>query len=95
MQPLQFNHAKLRTQREKLGLSREDLVVALAQLGLRVSTASIVRWEEGRHAPSAPQLPKLCSALQLRVTDFYDGATSKEILPRGSRRRMHEEEDDA
>ena len=73
MKATTFNHKVLREQREKLSMSREDLVVKLAELDLRVSSSTIIRWEDGLYAPDAGDLPKIAHALELQVSDFYNG----------------------
>lgn len=73
MKTITFNHKVLREQREKLGLSREDLIVKLAELDLRVSGSTLIRWEDGLYTPDAGDLPKIAQALGLQVSDFYDG----------------------
>lgn len=73
MKTTAFNHKVLRDQREKLGLSREDLVVKLAELEVRVSSSTIIRWEEGLYTPDAGDLPKIAQVLGCTVGTFYDG----------------------
>ncbi|WP_225803167.1 helix-turn-helix transcriptional regulator [Streptomyces sp. NK15101] len=67
-----FSPAQARAARLRIGLTREQVVVGIAQLGLRRSVEALVSWESGAVAPSEAELFALASALWCPVPVLMD-----------------------
>lgn len=73
MKSMAFNHSLIRDLREKLSLTREELLVRLHNIGLTISFDTLGSWERGDTTPDADRLPKLAQVLGIPVGDFFNG----------------------
>ncbi|MEU0403061.1 transcriptional regulator [Streptomyces sp. NPDC006197] len=67
-----FSPAQARAARLRIGLTHEQVVVGMAQLGLYRSVEALVSWESGAVAPSEVELFALASALWCPVPVLMD-----------------------
>ncbi|MFD5325545.1 helix-turn-helix transcriptional regulator [Streptomyces sp. NPDC127092] len=67
-----FSPAQARAARLRIGLSREQTVVGMAQLGLHRPVAALAAWESGAAAPSEDELFALADALWCPVPVLMD-----------------------
>lgn len=64
--PQAFSGPELRRRRERAGMSRDQLGVAIDRCSY-----SVWRYEAGRASPSADVLPRLAFAVGCRVEDLF------------------------
>jgi len=67
---LPFDPRRLREQRERRGLTQENLSQRTADAGHRVDRSTIAHLENGRRSPLAATLKRLADALDLTVDDL-------------------------
>ena len=65
-----FNHKALARFREKLNLSRRDVIIQLHDAGLEVTESTLLNWEEGATTPDADKLMPLCKVFGVSVEDL-------------------------
>ena len=58
--------ARLRTLREKAGLTVDQLATAVSESGHDVAARSIYNWEQGKSSPPVNAYPPLAIALKLK-----------------------------
>jgi len=72
-----FRNKLLKELREKKRLSTSELMFALDRIGLRVSRATLINWENGATEPRISQAFLLSKFFSKPLGDFFDGKQSK------------------
>ncbi|MEU8199552.1 helix-turn-helix transcriptional regulator [Microbispora amethystogenes] len=67
---LPFDGAKVRTLRERQGLTLRDLEQRTEQAGDRIHFSILCHYESGRRGPNAPRLKVLADALDCTIDDL-------------------------
>ncbi len=68
---------RIRTARQRAGLSRRELMLSLRSRGIDVVEATIFNWENGGSIPTAEKLPILAAALGVTAEFFLSNNESK------------------
>ena len=66
-----FSHEALKQFREELGMSQEQLMIEMANSGVKVSRPTISNWETGDSVPDANALVILSQVLRKSVKNFF------------------------
>lgn len=65
-----FNFKVMARLREKMNLSRRDVVMSLHDIGVEVTENTILNWEEGQTTPDADKLMPLCKVFGVSVDEL-------------------------
>lgn len=63
---------RIKTLREKLGVSQEEFSKRLKALDCNVSQSAVAKWETGETLPRAKKLPVIAKALNCTVDELLD-----------------------
>lgn len=67
-----FNPEIMKKLREKKGLSQEDLMVDLSNIGLKKSKNTLQKWENGITAPDVNDMAVVASFFGVPIQAFYE-----------------------
>ena len=62
--------ARIRAERERIGLSVEELAAKIEGAGYSIAAPTLYHWENGNRRPDLDALPFIAKALRLRLSDF-------------------------
>ena len=63
--------ARLRTLREKAGMTGEEMANAITKAGFACPERTYYRWESGRHAPPLNAMPSIAAAMAVSVRTLF------------------------
>ena len=67
-----FNHQLMAKLREKLGLSRREVILKLHDLGVDIAENTVANWEEGATVPDADMLLPLGKVFGVKAEDWLN-----------------------
>ncbi|AMV32783.1 Helix-turn-helix domain protein [Pirellula sp. SH-Sr6A] len=62
---------RLRTLREKAGLTIDDVAERITQTGYQCTSRTVYRWEDGSRFPSVDMLPEIAKALGESIRNLF------------------------
>ena len=76
-----FHHALLLKQRQRLALTRRDVMLQLLDVGVDVTESTLANWEAGESAPDADVLLGLAKVLRVPVMTLLGAPAPVDVGP--------------